>query len=158
VEQDELPQTLVIPIAVQMCDLLSYLHQCDPPVVHRDFTPENLLFTDDHQVKLIDFNVAHRLESASTKTVAGKHAYISPEQFRGKPTAQSDIYSLGASLYFILMKKDPEPISKSVPDCDARLAKIVAHCTEPVESDRYVTVAQVKTDLQALPAATTAGM
>jgi serine/threonine protein kinase len=119
--------------------------------VHRDFTPENLLLAEDNQVKLIDFNVAHRLESASTKTVAGKHSYIAPEQFRGRPTVPSDIYSFGASLYFMLMKKDPEPISKSMPTCTDALAQIVAHCTEPDEALRYASITQVRSDLLALP-------
>jgi len=140
----------IVSLAVQMCALLEYLHGCEPPVVHRDFTPENLLLAQDNQVKLIDFNVAHRLESASTKTVAGKHAYISPEQFRGKPTVQSDIYSFGASLYFMLMKKDPEPISKSVPASSDALAQIVAACTQPSEALRYTSISQARNDLMAL--------
>ncbi len=77
VERDgKLPAEQVIVLARQMCELLEFLHSCDPPIIHRDFTPENLMLTDERQLKLIDFNVAHRLESSSTRTVVGKHAYV----------------------------------------------------------------------------------
>jgi serine/threonine-protein kinase len=143
-------------LALQMCDLLQYLHTQDPPVVHRDFTPENLILSDDGRVKLIDFNVAHRLESTSTKTVVGKHAYVPPEQFRGKPTTQSDIYAFGATLFFLLTGEEPEPITRSDPSVknvaiDKRLAAIVMRATEPEAQNRYGDVAEILTALKEIP-------
>src|ERR1700739_3705163 len=88
-------------LTVQMCEILSHLHGQNPPVLHRDFTPENLILSPDGTLKLIDFNVAQKLESTATRTVVGKHSYIPPEQFRGKATVQSDIYALGACFYFL---------------------------------------------------------
>ncbi len=149
VEKDgKLPAEQVIGFARQMCDLLEFLHGSDPPIIHRDFTPENLMVTADGQLKLIDFNVAHRLESTSTRTVVGKHAYVPPEQFRGKPTAQSDIYALGATLYFLLTGEDPEPITRSdlcgyiaVP---LVLAQIIMKATEPNAQERYSSASELK--------------
>ncbi|MCC7529756.1 MAG: serine/threonine protein kinase, partial [Candidatus Melainabacteria bacterium] len=77
--------------ALQMCDILDYLHSLN--VVHRDFTPDNLMLTQNGVLKLIDFNVAKNEEAGITATVVGKHAYIPPEQFRGKPTHRSDLYA-----------------------------------------------------------------
>jgi serine/threonine protein kinase len=64
---------------------------------------------------LIDFNVAEHLEASDSNTVVGKHAFIPPEQFRGKATVQSDIYAMGATMYFLLTTEEPEAISVSAP-------------------------------------------
>jgi len=147
VNSGKLSATQVIDLALQMCELLEFLHGSDPPVIHRDFTPENLMLTEDGHLKLIDFNVAHRLESSSTRTVVGKHAYVPPEQFRGKPTAQSDIYALGATMYFLLTGEDPEPITRSDltndPGVPPELALLIMKATEPNASDRFGSAAEV---------------
>ncbi len=138
--------------AIEMCKLLEFLHSCEPPIIHRDFTPENLMLTDEGQLKLIDFNVAYRLESTSTRTVVGKHAYVPPEQFRGKPTIQSDIYALGATLFFLLTGQDPEPISKSdprevCPNISVEFSEMVMKATEPDAECRYLCPSAFKDDL-----------
>lgn len=132
----------LIHLALQMCDILSYLHKLTPPVIHRDFTPENLILERSGRLKLLDFNVAQQLESNSTRTVVGKHAYVPPEQFRGKATIQSDIYALGATLSFLLTGEDPEPISSSHPRLgraavSEQLDAIVSQATEPATDHRY---------------------
>ncbi|MDZ4835394.1 MAG: serine/threonine-protein kinase [Candidatus Melainabacteria bacterium] len=105
----------VIGLTKQMCTMLHYLHCLSPPVVHRDFTPDNLILRPDGKLKLVDFNVAQQTDSTATGTVVGKHSYLPPEQFRGTPVSQSDLYSLGATLHYLLTGKDPEPISVSRP-------------------------------------------
>ncbi len=141
-------QKQVIVLARQMCELLEFLHSCDPPIIHRDFTPENLMLTEGGQLKLIDFNVAHRLESSSTRTVVGKHAYVPPEQFRGRPTAQSDIYALGATMYFLLTGEDPEPITRSDLSGDIAvplsLSQIIMKATEPNAAERFQSATELK--------------
>lgn len=97
----------------QMCLILKYLHERS--IVHRDFTPDNLILSSNGTLKLIDFNVAHNTQVGTTGTIAGKHSYLPPEQFRGRPTTQSDIYAFGATLHFLLTAQDPEPISQSSP-------------------------------------------
>ena len=141
--------------ALMMCDVLAYLHGQSPPVVHRDFTPDNLILSKDGTIKLIDFMIAQQVEETSTATVIGKHCYQSPEQFRGKANTQSDIYALGASLFFLLTGLDPEPIASSHPiiqneSVDPALDQIVAKCTEGSLTDRYLYAQQVKQDLEAL--------
>jgi len=105
----------VLKLAAQMCDILQFLHGRTPPVVHRDFTPDNLVMDDQGNIKLIDFEVAHEHNQIqrTTATVVGKHAYIPPEQLRGKPEQASDLYALGATLYFLNTGHDPEPLSRS---------------------------------------------
>ncbi len=137
----------------QMVDILKYLHQQEPPVVHRDFTPENIIVQPDGRLKLIDFSIA---QSTAGKKVrgecAGKHSYTPPEQFAGNACPQSDIYALGATLYFLATGQDAEPITKSrlphelatrMPGID----NIIAHCTELDMDCRYSSVEWLLADL-----------
>lgn len=139
-------------LAEQMCQMLIYLHGLSPPVVHRDFTPDNLILGKDGILKLVDFNVAQQSESTATGTVVGKHAYISPEQFRGKPTPQSDIYAMGATLFYLLTGEDPEPITASHPitvdsTISAELDAIIARATALSASARYQGIHELQRDL-----------
>lgn len=150
-----LPESKVLELSIQMCATLSYLHGLSPPVVHRDFTPDNLILTSDGSLKLIDFNVAQEAKFTTTATVVGKHAYLPPEQFRGKPCPQSDIYALGGTLYFLSTGSEPEPISSAHPilvneNVSEKLDRIVARATEPELKDRYPSIAELQADLLAL--------
>jgi len=151
-EDGPLPVEAACELAVQMCAILTYLHSLVPPVVHRDFTPDNLIYNSRGVLKLVDFNVAQQTDATTTGTVVGKHAYIPPEQFRGKPTTQSDIYALGATLYFILTGQDPEPISQSHPiiirdEVGERVDGMVARATAIDTRERYATILQLQDEL-----------
>lgn len=129
-------------LACQMCEIQIYMHNLTPPVVHRDFTPDNLILRKDGMLKLVDFNVAQQKETTATGTVVGKHAYLPPEQFRGQPTTQSDIYSMGASLFFLLTGQEPDPITtlhpqKVLPKITDSMNSIVAKATKIELRDRY---------------------
>jgi serine/threonine protein kinase len=131
-EEGALGEIQVRELALQMCDILTYLHASG--VVHRDFTPDNLILGKSGQLKLIDFNVAHQMEAGSTGTIVGKQSYLPPEQFRGKATTQSDLYALGATLHFLLTGDEPEPICQSSPlqkgaSCSQSLDAVVRDCT-----------------------------
>jgi hypothetical protein len=145
-----LPEEQVRDLAVQMLEILAFLHSHG--VVHRDFTPDNLLLNNQGRLKLIDFNVAQQGESGVTGTIVGKHAYLPPEQFRGKATTRSDIYALGATLFFLLTGKDPEPISQSSPiDANGVVSKelsdIVKKATALKEENRFANVEELKSAL-----------
>ncbi len=125
----------IIAWASQLADILVYLHELDPPIIHRDLTPDNLLARDDGKVALIDFGVSNEFISQATGTLVGKQAYIAPEQFRGKAEPKSDIYSFGATLHFLLIGEDPEPLSVSnpkslKPEVSLELDELVAQCTD----------------------------
>jgi tRNA A-37 threonylcarbamoyl transferase component Bud32 len=109
------PEALVIQWAMQVCQILKYLHGRTPPIIHRDLTPDNLVLRNDGGIKLIDFGAANQFVGTATGTLVGKQAYISPEQLRGKADLQSDIYSLGGTIYFLLTGKDPMPLAESRP-------------------------------------------
>jgi serine/threonine protein kinase len=78
----------------------------------------------------------------------GKPHYISPEQFRGKPVCQSDIYSMGATLFYLATGVDPEPITtlrlkEYKPGADSKLATIIERSTKLDVSNRYQNAAEV---------------
>ncbi len=142
-------------LALSACHILQYLHSQEPAVIHRDFTPDNLMLQIDGTLKLIDFSVAQEVECNITGTVVGKHVYMSPEQFRGKPTTQSDIYSLGATLHYVLTGHEPEAISTSHPASinpavPALLDAIVARATNLDPTVRYQSVSEMRKDLKDL--------
>ena len=147
-----LPENDVLRLAIEMCTVLEYLHQQSPAIVHRDFTPENLLLRSRGSIALIDFNVAEQLESKETKTMVGKHCYVAPEQFRGKATAQSDVYACGCTLYWLLTGEDPEPISTSHPalkntHVSETMDRVVALATQIDVSKRFISAAAMKDEL-----------
>lgn len=142
------PESIVRNIAMQACEILSYLHSLSPPVVHRDVTPDNFIMQVDGCIKLVDFNVAHQLESERTATIVGKQRYIPPEQFRGRPTIQSDLYALGCTLHFLLTAQEPEPISISHPreiksTVSEALDAVVAKCTAIDIKLRFENISEV---------------
>lgn len=134
------------PLLRCLCDILQYLHDRQPPIVHRDISPDNLMLTADGTIKLLDFNVAQRMESNETKTVVGKHNYIAPEQFRGKPVPQSDLYSLGGTIFFMLTGEDPVPLSCSRPSTKgvkSSFENLVAEMTQTSLEKRFKSVGEV---------------
>jgi tRNA A-37 threonylcarbamoyl transferase component Bud32 len=149
------PESQVIDWAVQTCEILGYLHGLSPPVVHRDITPDNLMLQGDGKIKLVDFNVAYQVDSSTTATVVGKHAYIPAEQFRGKPTPQSDVYALGGSLHYLLTGREPTPITQSHPrilneHVSPELDAVVAKATANSLKDRFATVDDLASALRAI--------
>jgi tRNA A-37 threonylcarbamoyl transferase component Bud32 len=132
-EEGAISEERALDLAVQMCEILAYLHERG--VIHRDFTPDNLILRHDGRLKLIDFNVAQQAQDGATGTIVGKHAFLPPEQFRGKPNFQSDIYAMGATLFFLTTGKDPEPITRAQPaehntNISPEFDQFVASCTE----------------------------
>ncbi len=148
----KMPEAQVVELAKIMCKMLIYLGSIN--VVHRDFTPHNLILTENLGLKLIDFNASlHAYRKADERDdVVGKPDYIPPEQFRGRATSQSDIYALGATLYFMLTGEPPEPISQSSPKTLTRylsdeINEIVRKATAPNLSERYADADVLLADL-----------
>jgi serine/threonine protein kinase len=95
---------------------LYYLHSCDPPIIHRNINPDNILIDGNGRFVIMDFIInRHRLrimrrgENTSLYRYGGEAAYLSPEQFRTdpKPVKADDIYSLGATLFELLTGTPP---------------------------------------------------
>lgn len=73
-----LTEEQVVEIGIKCCDISDYLHSCDPPIIHRDITRDNIFRELCGEIKPVDFNVAHQLEGNDTATMVGKPCYLSP--------------------------------------------------------------------------------
>lgn len=92
---------------IQICDILLYLHTQDPPVLHRDIKPANIVLRpQDQKVTLVDFGAVKQMLS-SMGTCIKVDGYTAPEQEDGNPQVESDLYSLGATLLYLLTGLHP---------------------------------------------------
>lgn len=100
----------VIRWGIVLCDVLTYLHAQQPPIVYRDLKPANVMLTPRGDLKLIDFGIARRLLPARTRDTAqlGTDGYAPLEQYASHSEPRSDLYALGASLYHLLTGRVPE--------------------------------------------------
>ncbi len=101
-------------IARQVLKILIYLHAQQPPVIHRDITPGNLIRRADGKIFLVDFGaVQHSYYTTLMRgsTTVGTIGYAAPEQWTPKAIPATDLYSLGASLLYLLTHRNPGDLS-----------------------------------------------
>jgi outer membrane protein assembly factor BamB len=147
----------VVDWAIQICDVLSYLHRQDPPVVFRDMKPSNVMLRPPNQVVLIDFGIARVFETGQKGTMIGTEGYSPPEQYRGIANPQGDIYALGATLHHLLTRRDPrleppftfqeEPPRLLNPAISEGLDAVVMKALEYDPEKRYASAEEMKTAL-----------
>lgn len=145
----------VIAWATDVSEILTYLHEQSPPVVHRDVTPDNLVLTNLGEVKLIDFGASNQYLGTATGTLVGKHAYMPPEQIRGKSKPASDVFALGATMHYWLTGVEPEPLSTShpvrvKPDVSAEMDALVAAATQMDIEKRIRSATALREELRRL--------
>jgi serine/threonine protein kinase len=149
-------------IAKALLNVLSYLHDRNPPVIHRDLKPSNILLTGDrsaHQVGdvyLVDFgSVQTAVRESGTLTIVGTYGYMPPEQFSGRAFPASDLYSLGATLIYLITGAHPADLlqedlllqfepTKDLPPSFVQWLKLL---TSPNRKQRFTSA---KSALQAL--------
>jgi serine/threonine protein kinase len=103
-----LKEEAVLDWAIQVCDVLVYLHTQKPPIVFRDLKPSNIMLRKtENKIALIDFGIAKAFESGQKGTMIGTEGYSPPEQYKGIADPRGDIYALGATLHHLLTKRDP---------------------------------------------------
>ena len=157
------PQTKQI--ALKLLDILIYLQQQNPPVLHRDLKPDNVLLDRDGNVYLIDFGFASlgSLEVSGSSVFKGTPGFIAPEQII-KPIPASDIYALGVTLVCLLSGKDiaeirsfsteDNPYQLSIeailPNLDRQLSKWLIKMTNAKVSQRFNSAIAAKEALLAI--------
>jgi len=106
-----LPST-VLDWAIQICEVLNYLHSRKPPVIFRDLKPSNAMITPSGRIKLIDFGIARTFKFGQRRDTItmGSENYAAPEQWGEQQTdARADLYALGATMYHLLANSAPLP-------------------------------------------------
>jgi serine/threonine protein kinase len=101
-------------IAKALLEILIYLHGLYPPVIHRDIKPSNILLGERSgnsvgKVYLVDFGSVQTVfaTEGGTRTVVGSYGYMPQEQFGGRTVPASDLYSLGATLIYLVTGTHP---------------------------------------------------
>ncbi|MFE4107739.1 serine/threonine protein kinase [Almyronema epifaneia] len=137
-------------IALAVLKILDYLHRLNPPIIHRDIKPQNIIRREDGAIFLVDFGaVQHVYHSTISQggTVVGTYGYMAPEQFRGVAYPSSDLYSLAATLLFLLTHRSPADLPQRRLKIDFRseintspeLADWLESMLEPAMEDRLST-------------------
>ena len=157
----ELPVDKIIEWAIDLCDVLDYLHNNKPePIIFRDMKPSNVMIDSLGKVRLIDFGIAKAFIPNVKNTMIGTEGYSAPEQYRGNVTPSSDIYSLGATLHHVLTRRDPRlepPFSFSerpIQDLNSKtppeLVEIVDKAINFEPDKRFQSCAEMKAALERL--------
>ncbi len=157
----------VVDVIYQCAKGLDYVHR--EGIIHRDLKPGNIMLSNEGEVKIMDFSIAHvdvGFEGHDTE-VQGSPMYMPPEQLTEEKrlVAQSDIYSLGAVMYALLARRtpykasslesliykitniDPEPITQVNSEVPAHIARIVDKAMQKIIYDRYESAYLLAKDL-----------
>ena len=113
-----MPESRIHHFLTQISEVLTYLHKHNPPVIHSDIKPENIILRNDGTICLIDFNIS--VDNADTAVRGFSSYFASPEQImlaemamRGEPpgfslTPATDVYSTGALCYYLITGIRPD--------------------------------------------------
>jgi serine/threonine protein kinase len=150
----------VIQLGIQLAGILEHLHALSPPVIHRDIKPSNVLLDSAGKAYLIDFGAVREILSPRDggRTVAGTYGYMPFEQFEGRAAPASDLYSLGATLLFLLSHKAPHQMEAEPGVLDFRphlnvseaFAEVLEKTVRPAWEDRYQSASELRAALEAL--------
>jgi serine/threonine-protein kinase len=153
-QQGPVPPSQAIEWAIQTCDVLDYIHRQHPPLIHRDIKPANLMVrTLNNQIVVLDFGAVKEI-GTSAGTRIGAEGYCAPEQYRGQPCTQSDLFAIGPTLIFLMTAKNPMDFYhlsatgyqfkvENVPTIAPRLRATIEKATATKVGDRYQTAKEL---------------
>jgi eukaryotic-like serine/threonine-protein kinase len=153
--QEFLPEIQVVNWAIELCDVISYLHNIKPePIIFRDIKPSNIMVNPQGHILLVDFGIARTFRTGQKGTMIGTEGYSPPEQYKGEATPRADIYALGATLHHMLTRRDPrlEPpfsfedrkIRSINPAISSELEAVIYTALNYEPEKRYATMEEMK--------------
>lgn len=144
--------------AMDLCQILEYLHSRHPAIIYRDLKPENIMIRQDGEIKIIDLGAAIRYACGrgSETVCAGTPGYCPLRQWKDtRGEICWDIYSIGIVLHEMLTGASPlkppyerRPLAEYDRSLSGNLDKIIEHCTTPDSSKRYGFIHQLEEDLR----------
>ena len=148
----------VIAWAIELCDVLDYLHKHKPePIIFRDMKPTNIMVNQNNHIVLVDFGIAKPFYEGQKGTMIGTEGYSPPEQYRGEASPLADIYALGATLHHLLTRRDPRleppftfaerPIRQINPSVSVELETVINTALQYNPDDRFPTTEAMKESL-----------
>lgn len=163
----------VLTWAYQLCDILSYLHSKQPPIIHRDIKPQNLKLSEDKHIILLDFGLAKHTDQDLSRATSSRSVYgytpnySPPEQINGSRTdVRSDVYASAATLYFLLAGTPPssamtrisaftndepdplKPLHELRSDVSQDVSNVISTAMLLKSANRYPSVAAMRDALQ----------
>lgn len=145
-EKNILEEKKVIEHIISLCDILNEIHSLNPPIVHRDVKPSNIIITNEGVLKLIDFDVSrvYKINENRDTVILGTEGYAPPEQFGFTQTdCRSDIYSIGILMNVLTTGKHPREKENN-----GVLMDVIKKCTNLLADERYQNVRELKRDLE----------
>jgi len=154
-----LPELEVGRLVLQLCNVLTYLHQQTPPIIFRDLKPANIMLKKDGVVKLIDFGIARMFDpNKTTDTLKmGSVGYAPPEQYGGKGQTdpRSDVYALGATMHQLLTGHNPSTMPfvfnhprQLNPKLSVTMDKIIMKAVDMNPNQRYQSIQALRVKLK----------
>ena len=149
--------------AIQIADVLDYLHNRQMPIVYRDLKPANIMIDGNSgRVMLIDFGIARFINKEEKGvTAVGTMGYAPPELFSGNVEPRSDIYSLGSTMFHLLTGADPQsnpllifdfqkhPRPRQInPQLSDQMEKILMRTVEYSAGQRFASAAELRRILE----------
>lgn len=133
-----LSENKIIDLAIQICDIVVYLHSQNPPVLYLDLKPDNIIVADG-RAALIDFGSAV-CQDGKQCCISGTKGFASPEQEKGKDIGKrADVYGIGSLLLF--MAAGGKEQKKSIRCmCSGELAAVIMRSLKQQQSLRYRSV------------------
>ena len=149
-------------IAIELADILRYLHGVRRPVIYRDLKPANIVLMGDGHVALIDFGAARFFAPGDRKdtTNLGTYGFAAPEQFGnlGQTDPRTDIYCFGMTLLQLISgidPKDDEAVKRckrlGVSGISGEFMQIIDKCTRPDRDDRFRSAREIQKALLTYP-------
>ena len=142
----------------KLASAIEYLHSFASPVIHGDLKPANIMLRGDGQIKLLDFGTSFMQYGARLRHIcSGSRHFSAPEMFTKNAEAgkASDIYSLGAILYYLLSGRVAQPTARGrchyiMGEANADVKRLISRCLCRDASKRYQNVWQLKDELQSI--------
>jgi len=152
---DFISEKIVLKWIMEIIGILEYIHNLNPPVIHRGIKPDNFIITGEGHIKLIDVGLSRIYISGRSgdSLLAGEPGFAPPEQLQGtkQTDRRSDIYSLGATMHYLLTKHYPgdspfnlPPVRSINPSVSENIERVIQKALQQDMENRFTSITEMK--------------